>query len=516
MIMYFNRLLRHSLSRGVGIVLLVVAVVGCDVWGDGSSSQSWDDDCDESCCDYPTCEDPADCILEECSFEPQCNICGDGILNYYEWMRSGTQGYCDGEELGAATCASVLPGSTGGTLQCTAECTYDTSACYRCGNGVLEPGESCEGASVVDSCDAVWAYGGDVVTCGADCQPDYTSCVTTLPVTMDAAALFMNDAAGNIYIVGNEYTSSPELGECGNAHCPLISLYSYDPDLTLRWRVQLNRANEYTLLDRYRFGDDGSIFLYGTAFGYESTVVTDEAFFMHISSDGTMVARVQDEEGDRIEFAGVGGAPGTYFMVPELHGLQMPRYMRVTAAGEVLSTTYLDANHTILHISSDGERDTVTTSRLNISTYEYEYGRSLFDMEGNRIQDESLGHLAQGVEEVLSSPHGSGIFYYIPISDSDTLCYLSIPAGEQWCVPNRPSQFVISGGEYLISMQGTVFTTRRSNGTVIKTRDYASLFTEYRPVSLIALSGQRLLVMGRGVTVPGVRLFMLLWPTQLP
>jgi len=61
-----------------------------------------------------------------------CQRCGDGI-------REGTE-QCDGTDLGGATC------QTGGTLGCRApespgSCTLDFSGCYDCGNGICEPGE---------------------------------------------------------------------------------------------------------------------------------------------------------------------------------------------------------------------------------------------------------------------------------------------------------------------------------------------------------------------------------------
>jgi len=55
--------------------------------------------------------------------EPQyrCHRCGDGVVNSSE--------ACDGTNLGGATCGSVPGGFTGGTLACTPSCRFDTSAC---------------------------------------------------------------------------------------------------------------------------------------------------------------------------------------------------------------------------------------------------------------------------------------------------------------------------------------------------------------------------------------------------
>lgn len=81
----------------------------------------------------------ADCKydLSDC----QHAVCGDGIVNGDE--------ECDGSDLGAySTCQEDTTDGvfTGGQLQCAADCTYDTSSCVTlCGNGVLDPGEDCDG-----------------------------------------------------------------------------------------------------------------------------------------------------------------------------------------------------------------------------------------------------------------------------------------------------------------------------------------------------------------------------------
>ncbi len=58
-------------------------------------------------------------------------VCGDGVLDPNE--------ECDGSELDAQTCDGF--GFDGGTLQCSPECTYDTSMCDAgpvCGDGLLD------------------------------------------------------------------------------------------------------------------------------------------------------------------------------------------------------------------------------------------------------------------------------------------------------------------------------------------------------------------------------------------
>ncbi len=101
------------------------------------------------------------------------DTCGNGVRD------PGEQ--CDGADLGGATCEGR--GCTGGgTLACTSECTFDTSACSACptcGDGTCDLGEDCAscpadcvsesgaacGNGVCESAD-----GEDCVTCPADCN----------------------------------------------------------------------------------------------------------------------------------------------------------------------------------------------------------------------------------------------------------------------------------------------------------------------------------------------------------
>jgi hypothetical protein len=50
-----------------------------------------------------------------------CHRCGDGIVDSAE--------QCDGSNLGGKTCATVPGGFSGGTLSCTGACAFDTSGC---------------------------------------------------------------------------------------------------------------------------------------------------------------------------------------------------------------------------------------------------------------------------------------------------------------------------------------------------------------------------------------------------
>ncbi len=93
---------------------------------------------------------------------------------------------CDGSGLAGASCASF--GFTGGVLRCSAQCRYETSQCLGtptiatsttpvasstlpvavqlCDNGVINPGEQCDGANLNGrSCSALGFAGGGALKC---------------------------------------------------------------------------------------------------------------------------------------------------------------------------------------------------------------------------------------------------------------------------------------------------------------------------------------------------------------
>ena len=126
-------------------------------------------------------------LLAACGGEEVCRdgacACGNGVVD------PGEQ--CDGAELAGGTCMDAV--QRGGTLRCSADCTFDVRACTlaSCGNGVIEDGEACDGASVGDrTCDSI-GYGGGDLAC-KDCALDTAACC------VDACA-----SAGLAQCVGN-------------------------------------------------------------------------------------------------------------------------------------------------------------------------------------------------------------------------------------------------------------------------------------------------------------------------
>ncbi len=88
-------------------------------------------------------------------------VCGDGILDDTEACELGQV---------PETCRSL--GHSGGLLGCAEDCTFDTSQCEFCGNGVLDPGEICDGPLDGIGCSDLQfgAAAGASVGCNATCD----------------------------------------------------------------------------------------------------------------------------------------------------------------------------------------------------------------------------------------------------------------------------------------------------------------------------------------------------------
>jgi hypothetical protein len=90
-------------------------------------------------------------------------LCGNGVVEPGE--------SCDGTAHGGQSCKSL--GFDGGQLRCTLACAFDTLLCTRCGNGKVEAGERCDG-NCPTSCPASapclgWTLVGSSSSCDAEC-----------------------------------------------------------------------------------------------------------------------------------------------------------------------------------------------------------------------------------------------------------------------------------------------------------------------------------------------------------
>ena len=98
--------------------------------------------------------------------------CGDGQRDRGE--------DCDGLDLDGQTCGTL--GFDGGTLVCDGDCKLDRSTCTKCGNGVIEGDEECEGkGSSADfggrRCRDYVYRGSGALSCSR-CQVDSGGCQT--------------------------------------------------------------------------------------------------------------------------------------------------------------------------------------------------------------------------------------------------------------------------------------------------------------------------------------------------
>jgi hypothetical protein len=108
------------------------------------------------------------CTLS-CTFDTSaCSNCGNGVADAGE--------DCDGADLGGQTCEDL--GFASGSLSCSGACTFDTSACSNCGNGTIETGEACDGSNLGGQTCQSQGFTGGTLACDVDCTSfDTTGCV---------------------------------------------------------------------------------------------------------------------------------------------------------------------------------------------------------------------------------------------------------------------------------------------------------------------------------------------------
>ncbi len=119
-------------------------------------------------------------------------VCGNGTLDPFE--------SCEDTNLGGQTCVSLGAG-VGGVLACTENCTFDTSGCTSCGDNLVNGSDVCDGVALdAMKCEDVgWAGGSldcvgdcgsfDVSECSNDviavCSQPDADISSNLPTTLD-------------------------------------------------------------------------------------------------------------------------------------------------------------------------------------------------------------------------------------------------------------------------------------------------------------------------------------------
>ncbi len=93
--------------------------------------------------------------------------CGNGVVD------PGEQ--CDGTELGDHSCVSFA-GLPNGLLRCV-DCQIDAAACHDCGNGLIEAGpEACDGENLGGESCASQGFVTGELACTSDCRLDRSAC----------------------------------------------------------------------------------------------------------------------------------------------------------------------------------------------------------------------------------------------------------------------------------------------------------------------------------------------------
>ena len=151
--------------------------------GDGGEDGSDDDGSEDGDSDDGSSEDGEDTgDGEDTSGSDEIpESCGDGVADPDE--------ECDGFELRETSCEDLeSPGAgafNGGALTCADDCTFDTSACTYCGDGMKNSAvEECDGDDVgANDCESE-GYDAGEMTCDEQCYLDPSECDTcTGPTT---------------------------------------------------------------------------------------------------------------------------------------------------------------------------------------------------------------------------------------------------------------------------------------------------------------------------------------------
>lgn len=135
----------------------------------------------------------------------RCDRCGDGIID----AADGEE--CDGGNLGGATCAELIAGSTSGTPGCSTQCQLVAGSCATCGNGIAEGGEQCDGTDLQGATCATLGFNAGQLGCDpALCILDGAQCSTCGNNRCDVLETTANCAADCAATCGNGICDASE------------------------------------------------------------------------------------------------------------------------------------------------------------------------------------------------------------------------------------------------------------------------------------------------------------------
>lgn len=110
-----------------------------------------------------------DAVCPDANADGFCDVCGDGLVHPGE--------ECDGANLDGNTCADF--GFFAGSLSCSADCLLVASGCTHCGDGSLDAGETCDPPGDVVSIQPCGGIGSGcfrLTECNESCQQEVGIC----------------------------------------------------------------------------------------------------------------------------------------------------------------------------------------------------------------------------------------------------------------------------------------------------------------------------------------------------